>query len=85
MSFNIRQFEDTIRGNPFNYMTGHYYFNLTNDGGNTDNSRQYAVNVENINITTRDDPQAVANGAQDGIMAAGLRLIDQRFAGRFNV
>ena len=87
LGFNLRQFEDMIRNNPFNYMTGRDYFNLTNGGANnTDNSRQFAVNVENINITTRrDDPAAVADATQDGLNAAALRLIDRHMAGVYNV
>lgn len=87
LTFNLRQFEDMIRNNPFNYMTGRDYFNLTNGGAsNTDNSRQFAVNVENINITTRrDDPAAVADATQDGLNAAALRLIDRHMAGVYNV
>ena len=73
----LRQFENMIRSNPFNFMGGRDYFDFTNGGGGNADNRQYAVNVENINITTRDDPQSVANAAQDGLSVATLRLLDR--------
>ena len=73
----LKEQEAMIRRNPFNFFSGRDWFNMTNPGsaGDTNNS-QLAVTVENINITTRDDPQSMANATQDGIMAAGLRLVD---------
>lgn len=63
---------------PLGFMGGRDFFNLSHGGdlGNADN-RQLAVNVENINITTRDDPQSMAGAAKDGLWAAGLELIDR--------
>lgn len=75
-----------IRTTPFNFMGGRDYYNFVN-GGNAPgaDNRQYAVNVENINITTRDDPQSVASAAQDGLAVAALRMIDRHTAGVYAV